>query len=226
MKVTFSGFKDIKAMASRIQNAQHASERAAYRSVNAVLSKVTTAARRDIASKINLPQGYITDQMHSTKATAADPKAMLRIRRRGIGLARFAAIQLTKPAPRAKGDPLRKIARGRKQAGVSVKVLSKGSRKTLRGAFLLPMRAGKINGGNGFGLFIRDGRAGPRLDYEGQKGMDMQKYKWRGNIRHLYGPSPDQLFRRWRADSIPNIKRMLAETYASQLRYELRGTRK
>lgn len=75
------------------------------------------------------------------------------------------------------------------------------------GAFLIPMRAGTEAGGNGKGVFIRTG-------------------KGRGDIKHLYGPSPDQLFRRYREENLPDIQRMLADAYASQLRFELKGTRK
>ena len=67
------------------------------------------------------------------------------------------------------------------------------------------LRAGTVAGGNGMGIFVR---------LPG------------GEIKHLYGPSPDQIFRRWRREQAPNISVMLAQAYASQLRYELTGSRK
>lgn len=201
------GIDKLRRMAASVRAIPEASQRAATRSVNAVASKVATQARRDIASQVNLPQSYIADQMRTTPATADKPVAVIRMRMRAIRLARFAASQVTKAAPRAKGDVRRGIAKGRKQAGVSVKVARQGGRKIMQGAFLVPLRAGKTAGGNGMGVFVRTG-----------KGRDA--------IKHLYGPSPDQLFRRWRVEAAPDIARMLAQAYASQLRYELRGSRK
>lgn len=197
------GLAAIKAAAKRIKTIPDASARAAYRAANSVADRVTTVARRDIAAQINLPQSYIREQTRITPATAAVPVAVVRMRMRAVRLARFAAAQVTKAAPRAKGDKRRGIAPGRKQAGVAVKILRTGKKPVMPGAFLIPLRAGKTDGGNGMGVFVRRGTA----------------------IKHLYGPSPDQLFRRWRAEAAPDIKRLLAAAYASQLRYELRGRR-
>lgn len=197
----------IRAAAKRVRAVPEAQTRAAFRAVNSVTGKVATQARRDIAADINLPQRYIAEQMRITKATPAVPVAVIRMRMRAVRLARFAAAQITKAAARAKGDGRRGIAKGRKQAGVAVKVARKGGRKTMRGAFLMPLRAGKTDGGNGMGVFVRTG-------------------KGRGAIKHLYGPSPDQLFRRWRTQAAPDIQRMLLQAYQSQLRYELKGSRR
>lgn len=201
------GIDKLRRMAARVRSIPDAAERAGYRAVNAVAARVTTQARRDIAAQVNLPQSYIADQMRTDKASAANPVAVIRLRMRAVRLARFAAAQVTKTAVRAKGDARRGIQKGRKQAGVAVKVARQGGRKTMPRAFLIPLRAGKSDGGNGMGVFVRVG-----------KGRDA--------IEHKYGPSPDQLFRRWRVEAAPDIKRMLAETYASQLRYELKGSRK
>lgn len=201
------GVDAITAAAKRIRAVPDASVRAAYRAVNTVAARVVTMAKRDIAAEINLPQSYVAAQTAITKATPASAVGIIRMRIRAVRLARFAATQLTKPAPRARGDVRRGIAAGRKQAGVSVKVKRKGVRKLMPGAFMLPLRSGEVGGGNGLGVFLRTGK-GPKA------------------IRHLYGPSPDQLFRRWREGATPDIKRMLFEAYLSQLRYELRGTRK
>lgn len=204
------GVDAITAAAKRIRAVPDASVRAAYRAVNTVAARVVTMAKRDIAAEINLPQSYVAAQTTITKATPASAVGVIRMRMRAVRLARFAATQLTKAAPRARGDAGRGIAARRKQAGVSVKVDRKGGRKRMPGAFMLPLRGGEGSDGgasNGMGVFIRTGK-GPKA------------------IRHLYGPSPDQLFRRWRAGAAPDIKRLLFEAYSSQLRYELRGTRK
>jgi hypothetical protein len=205
MKIT--GLGDLVQAAGGLRKTVEASRRAAYRAANAVLGKVETQARRDIAAQVNLPQSYIRDLTRTTKAGPNQPAAYIRMRIRAVRLARFDARQITAVAPRAKGDPRRGIPPGRKRAGVSVKVGRKGGRKSMRGAFLLPLRAGGSDGGNGMGVFVRTGK-GPR------------------GIKHLYGPSPDQLFRRWRAEAAPDIRAMLVKAYASQLRYEIKGSRK
>lgn len=201
------GLDKLRHMAASVRKYPEASQRAGYRAVNAVAAKVATQARRDIAGQVNLPQSYIADQMHTSKASPTNPVATIRMRMRAVRLARFAATQITKASPRAKGDARRGIGKGRKQAGVAVKVARQGARKTMAGAFLIPLRVGKADGGNGMGVFLRTG-------------------KDRDAIEHKYGPSPDQLFRRWRIEAAPDIKRMLAEAYAAQLRYELKGSRK
>jgi hypothetical protein len=199
-----SGIEQLRRAARDIRNIPSASQRAGYRAVNTVLGKVETQSRRYIAGQINLPQSYIRELTRTTKASQNSTAAYIRMRIRAVRLARFDARQLTTPAPRAKGDPRRGIPAGRKRAGVSVKVGRKGGRKIMRGAFLMPLRAGAIGGANGMGVFVRDA----------------------GGLRHRYGPSPDQIFRRWRSEAAPDIRAMLAQAYISQLRYELKGSRK
>lgn len=209
MKIAFSGAEALRSTARDLRDLPEASQRAATRAVNAVTAKLATQSRRDIGAQINLPQSYIRDQMTVTKATRNTPQAAIRMRMRAVRLARFAAQQRTaavKHPKRSKGDASRGIAAGRKQAGVSVAVV-RGDRKRLRGGFFLPLRAGKVDGGNGLGVFIRTGRG-------------------RDAVEHKYGPSPDQLFRRWMAEQSPDIQQMLVEAYDSQLRFELTGKRK
>lgn len=219
------GIDAIRSAAKRLRTVPEASARAAYRAVNTVAARVSTMAKREIAAQINLPQSYIAQQMRIQPATAAMPVAEVRMRLRAVRLARFSAAQITKPARRAKGDPRRGIGAGRKQAGVAVKVARTGGRKVMPGAFLLPLRAGNAGGGNGMGVFIRQGSRGER-QARAASGVKIGEYTWKGGIKHLYGPSPDQLFRRWRSEAAPDIKRLLFQAYASQLRFELRGSRK
>lgn len=237
IKVT--GFDQLKRVAANLRAAPEAAERAAYRAVNTVVRKVSTQARRDIAAQINLPQSYIEDKTQLTLATSKKAIAYIRMRMTAVRLARFDAKQITRVAKnpvRTKGDALRAIPAGRAQAGVSVRVSRTGGRKTLQGAFLLPLRAGKVDGGNGFGIFVRGGSSAETnaLDMgfsarrtPGRSGpIHSTRRRAVGNMRHLYGPSPDQLFKRWKVEAAPDIKRMLVDAYASQLRYELRGSRK
>lgn len=204
------GLDLLKKAATRVRAIPEATERAAYRAVNSVLGKVATQARRDIGAQINLPQSYIREQQKITKAGPNRPVGYIRMRMRAIRMARFDARQITvaaKQPTRAKGDARRGIPAGRKAAGVSVRITRAGGRTSRKAGFLLPLRAGKTDGGNGMGVFVRTG-------------------KGKGAIQHKYGPSPDQLFRRWKTESAPDIQRMLLAAYTSQLRYELRGTRK
>lgn len=198
------GSIELKRAANALRKVPQAAERAAYRAVNTVSNKVMTRAVREIGAEINLPQSYIREQMSITPATLGKPMAIVRARIRDVRLARFAAKQITAPARRARGDKRRGIPAGRKQAGVSVKVARDGGRTRMPGAFLLPLRAGKVDGGNGMGIFVR----------------------YKNIIEHRYGPAPYQLFRRWKDEKAPDVRRMLLDAYRAQLRFELRGTRK
>lgn len=198
--------------------------RAAYRAINATAARVTTRVRRDIASQIVLPQKEIRDLMQVSKASSDRLESVIRMRVRPLRLARFGARQITRTARSAKGDARRGIPAGRKQAGVSVKVARAGARKRMPGAFLLPLRAGRQGGGNGWGIFVRNGSSGMKQAVAA--GASVGKHAWRGGIRHLYGPSPDQLLRRWREEKSAEVHQLLQQTFDSQLRYELRGTRK
>ncbi|THF61397.1 hypothetical protein E6C76_20150 [Pseudothauera nasutitermitis] len=234
--LTITGLGQLKRATARLRTVAEISERAGYRATNAVLGKLETQVKRDIGSHLNLPQSYLREQMRTTKAGPSNNVAYIRMRIRAVRLARFDARQITAETARAKGDPRRGIPAGRKAAGVSVKVMRRGGRKTMPGAFMLPLRAGKIGSGNGMGIFVREGSnaalRAERLGFKvGESGRNTPVNSTRrkggsGRLRHLYGPSPDQLFRRWRGEAVPEIKTMLAQAYASQLRYELRGTRK
>lgn len=232
MKIT--GFDGLKSAAHHVRAVPSAIERAQVRALNTVAERVSVQARRAIGAEMNLTASYIRDKMKLLKATLGKRVAVIKVQRRPVPLSRYGARQLTRSAPRAKGDARRSIPARRKQAGVSVAV-QRGARKALRGGFLLPLRAGKTDGGNGMGLFIREGSR-DALTVEnlgGQVGesrgpiVSSRRAAVRdGDIRHLYGPSPYQMFQRWKSEQRPAIDRMLAEAFQSQLRYELRGSRK
>jgi hypothetical protein len=197
-------------MAAKLGATPAAAERAAYRTLNAVAARVQTDAIRSIVSQINLPTGYVRGVFSVHKAGPGVLKAEVRASMAPVGLERFAAKQVTKKNTLkrpGKGDSLRGIPAGRKAAGVSVKVAKSGPRKTMPGAFLMPMRAGLVSGGNGLGVFTRRG--------PGKKG-----------IKHEYGPSPDQLFRRYASTSQAQIGQWIAAAFSSQLKYEMTGSRK
>lgn len=202
MKVTFGGFEQLGKAGKRLTSTVDASRVAGYRAANVTGRKVITDTKRDIASQLSLTQREIAEVMSMSNAIRDNPTAVVKVRKSPMRLARYGARQLTAKAKRAKGDALRGIAAGRKQAGVSVKV-ARGARKKMRGAFLVPLRAGNVSGGNGMGVFVRKGK----------------------EIIHLYGPSQYQLFRRLIAEGKTNIQKILRANYASELRYALKGRR-
>lgn len=161
--------------------------------VNRVAKPLYPRCQREIVSQVNLTEGYVRDRMSLTLATPEQPVAIISARRRATRLATYAAQQVTVAAPDAKGDPLRGIPRGMKQAGVSVSVKRGGARKTMSHAFLIPL----LNG-NGLGVFVRTGTG-------------------RKDIRHLYGPSVDQVLSRVIDDIYPEIQQSLASEVGAGL---------
>lgn len=190
--------RDIGKAAKRVEATVNAIEVAQYRAVNRVASKNRTAASKAIRNQIRLPASYVNENLTITKkATLRDPEAVISGRTRPTRLARYGTKQLTRVARVAKGDRLRGIPRGRKQAGVSVHVRRNESRRKHKKAFLLPL---KTNGQ--LGVFIRFG--------PGSK-----------DIKHMYGPSVDQVFRDVREEIRPQIHRDLVTEYRRQLNHAL-----
>lgn len=225
MRISLSDGGSIRSVVSGLEGTGQAAERALMRTINTVAAKTATAAKREIASEINLPAGYIGERMRLEKASRNKLVAVLTARNRPVRLARFGASQITRAAKAAKGDGLRGIAAGRKQAGVSVKVARAGQRKRMPGAFLLPLRAGKSDGANGMGVFVREGSAAARAAAR-TPGVQLGKSIGAGGIRHLYGPSPHQLLKRLRPKLIGQIERQFRDLYLAQLRFERTGSRK
>lgn len=173
----------LESMARRFGFSGEQVARVQYRAINRVAEKATTRSRREIVSQVALTDAYVRDRMSLSKATESHPVAIISARQRATKLATYGAKQITASAKRAKGDPRRGIAPGRKQAGISVQVGRGAGRKKMAGAFFLPLRAGQEAGGNGMGVFVRTGDA----------------------IDHLYGPSVDQVFRSVIKDITPDV---------------------
>ena len=195
-----SGANELRFVASAIRRYPEASGRAGTLAANDVARDIQTEASRDLARRYNLPASYIREQFRMREAQGNNGIAVVSVRRRDMRLARFGANQMTTAAKRAKGDASRRIAAGRKQAGVSVKVLRAGARKTIKSAFFMPLRAGKEAGGNGFGVFERVGK----------------------DIEHLYGPSPYQVFNAWVKERRPNLQQALVKAWRARLASEIR----
>jgi hypothetical protein len=176
----------IDAVARRFGLSAEQVPRVQYMAINRIAEKAQTRSRRMIVAQVNLPDAYVRARMWLTKASEGRPVAIISARRRATTLASYGAKQMTVAAKRAKGDARRNIAAGRKQAGISVLVSRANGRKPMRGAFFMPLRAGKIAAGNGMGVFIREGANGEPV--------------------HLYGPSVDQVFSGVIDDIVPEIR--------------------
>lgn len=199
MKVKVQGLRELKKAASWVRSIPNQAQRAAVTAVNRTVVEAQTDATSEMEGRVNLPASYVRGKLRIVRATVSNPAGAVAIRRRAIRLARFGAQQLSEPAPRAKGDRLRGIPKGRKQGGISVQV-SKG-RKVKRSAFMLPL----LNG-NGMGVFVRTGPG-------------------RKDVKHLYGPSPDQLFRAWRDDNFRRVQDRLVMNFGEEFRRVLKGSR-
>lgn len=206
--------KVVDRASKKLENAFLAAEKAIPRAINKVASKAFTRAGREIRSQVNLTADYLKKQDRSgnprlalSKAASNKPFAEIKARVRPTRLATYSAKQLRRKAKTgkdAKGDPLRKIPAGSKSAGVSVKVKKGGARKQMRGAFMIPLKRGNdLPGTQGMGVFIRVGTG-------------------RSQIKHLYGPSVDQVFRDVAKDIKPEVEKELRETLRKQLKFESR----
>lgn len=198
-----SGFEALTQAAAQLRAQPEILRRAAIAAANDVAAGIITQASRDMTQRYNLPASYIRDKIEFRPA-GEDGVAVVAARRSFTRLARFDARQHTAPAPRAKGDPRRKIQKGRKQAGVSVKVKRSDARDLLKEAFLIPLRAGTEAGANGMGVFYRQST---------------------GRLKHLYGPSPFQALRWWAAAHRPEIPARLAKALQARLAREQRKVR-
>lgn len=231
--------KGVEQVGPQLAAAAKAAETAAYRTVNQVASKFFTRSRREITSRVMLSAKYVGERMWLSKASQGDAEAVIYARRRSTRLATYGYKVLTKAAKdkqRSKGDSLRKVSAGRKVAGVSIKVIRGGSRKTLPGAFMIPLLASKYAGGNGMGIFIREGSQGhaesimtPKFligKNRWKKGTPLNAFKSgftgsKGVLRHLYGPSVDQVFKSVIPEMKPDLQAELADVYVKKLKYEL-----
>lgn len=198
-----SGIEALAQAAARVRAQPDILRRAAIAAANDAAKSLMTQAVRDLSQRYNLPASYIKDKIEFRPA-GEDGVAIVAARKRDTPLSRFDSRQHTAPAPRAKGDPRRKIQKGRKQAGISVKVKRNEARDLLREAFYLPLRAGNAAGGNGLGMFER---------------------RSNGTLRHMPGPSPYQTLEWWANAHRPEIPARLAKALQARLAREQRKVR-
>lgn len=214
MRVKVSGIAELRRFARDISRFPEEASAAAADAANEVAVEVMKEAVLDIDQRYNLPTNYVKKRFSLWKATSMHD-AVVGARIRWTTLARYEAKQLTVPAPRAKGDLLRGIPAGQKQAGVSFKVLRQGKRWDIRRAFLVPLRAGNIDAGNGMGIFWRDDRDISQVE-RGliEEEVNHHRGGWKGrDLKHLYGISVHQAFQYWIPENLPDIKSAFAKAF-------------
>jgi len=224
MRVKVSGIAELRRFARDISRFPEVAADAAADAANEVAVEVMNEAISDIDKRYNLPANYVKDRFKLLRATAT-LDAVVGARIRWTTLARYEAKQLTVPAPRAKGDPRRGIPAGQKQAGVSFKVLRQGKQWNIRRAFLVPLRAGKLDGGNGMGIFWRDDRDISQIE-RGlvEEEVNFHRGGWRGKtIKHLYGISVHQAYQYWLQENLPDIQSSFAEAFSKHFQRSLKS---
>ena len=189
------------------------SAKAAVRAINHAAKRIRTEGSKRIRAQVDLPAKYVNDKLQITQyATEAKPVAAISGRIRATRLARYKAKGLTAPAPYGRtGDALRGIPAGRKHAGVAVGV-KKGAKKKIKRFFLIPLQRGPK--GAKQGAWIQE-------DEEKLFGVFLRTGKGKKDIKHLYGPSVHQLWRRVRGELTPLAMELVAREYTRLMKAKL-----
>jgi hypothetical protein len=147
---------------------------AAKDAVNDVALRFEDDALRGMTADIGLTATYVRSKTDVTLAERTlNPRAEVKTGGALTILGRYPLQQLTRSAPKAKGDPARGIPAGSKQAGVKV-AIRRSSPVSRDKWFTMRLRSGTQAGEN-IGVFVRaTGRKNPK---------------------HIYGPAPYSLFR-------------------------------
>lgn len=155
---------------------------AAVDAVNLVTKRADEALRRGETAGINLSPAYVKSKTDVALASGGG-KARATITTKG-DLTVMSNFGVTMASMRRAGGTLRAGPRaGRRNAGTDV-TIKRGSPAFEPQWFVLPLRAGGVAGGNGFGVFVRDDSLAPSGLRPGKAGK-----------RHIYGPSPYALFK-------------------------------
>lgn len=177
--------------------------------VNVVSLTVREKSIDQTHAELNLSRDYIEARIARAEAKGATARARITSEVRGATLQRFGAQQEVAPVnwsnsriealghkfgkwpgwTRRTGDASRGIDEDDKAAGISVDVNRKGA-KTITSAFTMPLK-----NGNGIGAFRREG----------------------GKVKHLYGPSVYQVFRRYITTNEQAIADTLRDEFVGRL---------
>lgn len=200
------------------------------RGVNSVASSVRKASVRDVISQVNLRESYVDPKITVSKdATPEDTVAVISAPVRGTLLTNFGAQQQAvanvwtaamyaekfgslkanvRPNPKAgkmpwtprTGDPLRGIAPGAKQAGISVSVKASGANRSMAHVFFIPA--------------VQKGQ-------DGSVFVTMSRPKGGGKAKAKYGPSVDQVVKGVWRDSEADISAQLGAAVLEEATAEL-----
>ena len=177
--------------------------------VNVVSLTVREKSIDQTHTELNLSRDYIEARIARAEAKGPTARARITSEVRGATLQRFGAQQEVAPVNWSnsriealghkfgkwpgwtyrKGDASRGIDEDDKAAGVSVDVNRKGA-KTITSAFTMPLK-----NSNGTGVFRREG----------------------GEVKHLYGPSVYQVFRRYITTNEQAIADTLRDEFVGRL---------
>lgn len=177
--------------------------------VNVVSLTVREKSIDQTHAELNLTRDYIEARIARAEAKGTTARARITSEVRGTTLQRFGAQQDITPVnwsnsriealghkfgkwpgwTRRTGDASRGIDEDDKAAGISVDVNRKGA-KTITSAFTMPLK-----NGNGEGVFRREG----------------------GKLKHLYGPSVYQVFRRYISTNEQSIADTLRDEFIGRL---------
>lgn len=179
-------FDPLEGLADKIEQAARRGRfaLAAVDAVNIVTQRASTSLQAGEIANINLDPAYVKSK---TDVQLASPgsKARATITTKGdlTVMGRFGA---TMASMQRTGGTTRSGPRpARLNSGTKYRI-KKSAPGFERQWFVLPLRKGLEAGGNSFGVFVRDSRITPskKALREGKAGK-----------RHIYGPSPYQLFK-------------------------------
>lgn len=179
--------------------------------VNRVAKRSVKAVIEEITGNVNLSPEYVKRHIYlASKAKKGKMEAVIRSNYRPILLRNYGMVQLFGPVKRpktAKGDARRNIRPGIKNIGATVQVKSSargGTPQYIKGAFMVPLKAGTSAEGNGWGLAVRD--KGKQIGY-----------------RVMHGPSLHSAWNFAREKVAEDIGQQVMETFAEILARQLTG---
>lgn len=198
-------FDPLEGLADRLDKAAARGRfaSAAADAVNSVTQRADASLQRGEIRDINLSPAYVKSKTDVQLARpGSKPRATITTAGDLTVMGNFSPLQMLPGlgALRRAGPRY-----GMRNAGTAV-AIKRSQVLFERQWFVLPLRRGLTSGGNGFGVFVRDDRLAPspRALREGQAGK-----------RHIYGPSPYQLFKeqvRLQADDIEDDLRQTTLT--------------
>lgn len=168
---------------------------AALKGVNEVAGRFEESAIQGELANIALRKAYVKSKTDLKLGTDfSSPSATITTQRALTPLGNFAGlVYFRQPgAPRRAGP-----VKGRRSAGAAVNI--KNTDRVQEGQwFVLPLKAGKISGGNGYGAFVRASAllGKGKNDHGSGLGDAGRRRDGRYGKQQIYGPSPGALFAR------------------------------